>query len=127
AELICDIDRRRRISTNSSDNGRLRPMEVSQFNTRENWLSFAPGLHIEDKTLLRNVAFIEVTVPEQEGFAAQLKDEGYLQGSGNWGLDIQLMANTVRSLSAANLSPVFAYVYDEFWYPFFKLHRLYGA
>jgi hypothetical protein len=42
-------------------------------------------------------------------------------------LNARLMADTVRSLSAANLSPVFAYVFDEFWYPFFKLHRLYAA
>jgi len=102
-------------------------MEVGQFNKRESWLSFAPGLHIEDKFLLRDVEFLEVTAPEQEGFAAQLRDEGYLQGGADWDLDIQLMADTVRSLSAASLSPVFAYVYDEFWYPFFKLHRLYGA
>jgi SEC-C motif/Phytanoyl-CoA dioxygenase (PhyH) len=101
-------------------------MDVGQFTKRESWLSFAPGLHIEDKSLLRNVAFLDVPGPEQEGFAALLKDEGYSQGRGDWDLDLQLMADTVRSLAAANVSPVFAYVYDEFWYPFFKLHRLYG-
>jgi hypothetical protein len=37
------------------------------------------------------------------------------------------MAQTVRALSAARLSPVFAYLYDEFWFPFFKLHQVYGA
>jgi hypothetical protein len=76
---------------------------------------------------LRNVAFLELPASEQEELAVQLKEEGYLQGSGDWGLNARLMADTVRSLSAANLSPVFAYVFDEFWYPFFKLHRLYAA
>jgi hypothetical protein len=102
-------------------------MDVGQFTKRESWLSFAPGLHIEDKSLLRDVAFLEVPASDQEGFAALLKDEGYSQGTGDWDLDLRMMADTVRSLSAANVSPVFAYVYDEFWYPFFKLHRLYGA
>ncbi len=37
------------------------------------------------------------------------------------------MAETVRSLSAANLSPVFAFLYDEYWCPFLKLHHLYDA
>jgi hypothetical protein len=102
-------------------------MHVGQFTKRENWLSFAPGLHIEDKSLLRNVEFLDVPAAEQEQLAALLKEEGYFQGSSDWNLDVRLMADTVRSLAAANVSPVFAYVYDEFWYPFFKLHRLYGA
>jgi hypothetical protein len=37
------------------------------------------------------------------------------------------MAGTVRSLSAAGLAPVFAFVYDEFWHPFVKLHALYES
>ena len=37
------------------------------------------------------------------------------------------MAETVRFLSAANLSPVFAFLYDEFWCPFLKLHHVYNA
>ena len=95
--------------------------------SREFWQTFAPGLHIEDRSFLENVAYLEVNPSEQQSFAAQLKDDGYLQGSTDWGLDIKLMADTVRSLSNANLSPAFAYLYDEFWYPFFKLHRLFGA
>jgi len=58
---------------------------------------------------------------------SQFKHDGYLQGNADWGLDVKLMADTVRALSAANLSPLFAYLYDEFWYPFFKLHLLHGA
>jgi hypothetical protein len=96
---------------------------AGQFHQREYWRSFAPGLHIEDRSLFENVAYLELP-PELK---AQFKDDGYLQGSADWGLDLKLMADTVRALSAAGLSPVFAYIYDEFWYPFFKLHRLFGA
>jgi ectoine hydroxylase-related dioxygenase (phytanoyl-CoA dioxygenase family) len=35
------------------------------------------------------------------------------------------MADKVRALSVNGLSPVFAFIYDEFWIPFFKLHNVY--
>jgi len=115
------------VAKEASDTGRLRPMDTGQFNKREHWLSFAPGLHIEHRSLLRDMEFLDFTAAEQESFAAQLKEEGYIQGIADWGVDTDLMAGAARSLSAAGLSPVFAYMYDEFWYPFFRLHRLYEA
>jgi hypothetical protein len=98
-------------------------MEAGQFHQREYRRSFAPNLHIEDRSLFDSVAYLELP-PELK---ARFKDDGYLQGNVDWGLDVKLMADTVRALSAANLSPIFAYIYDEFWYPFFKLHLLFGA
>jgi hypothetical protein len=98
-------------------------MEAGQFHQREYWRSFAPNLHIEDRSLFDSVAYLELP-PELK---ARFKDDGYLQGNVDWGLDVKLMADTVRALSAANMSPIFAYIYDEFWYPFFKLHLLFGA
>jgi ectoine hydroxylase-related dioxygenase (phytanoyl-CoA dioxygenase family) len=100
-------------------------MNTGEFYKREYWLSFARGLNIDDRSLLRDVPFLEMSQAEQESCAALLKEEGYFQGSANWGLDLRLMADTVRALSAEGLSPVFAYLYDEFWYPFLELHRLY--
>jgi hypothetical protein len=96
-------------------------MPASRYRNREHWLALAPSLHIEEQSLFENVAYVELS-PE---LAAQFKSDGYLQGSGDWGLDVKLMADTVRSLSAADLSPLFAYLYDEFWFPFFKLNHLY--
>jgi hypothetical protein len=100
-----------------------RTTEAGPFHGREYWRSFAPDLHIEDRSLFENVAYLELS----PALKAQFKDDGYLQGNADWGLDVKLMAATVRALSAANLSPVFAYLYDEFWYPFLKLHRLFAA
>ena len=94
-----------------------------QFRQREYWLSLAPSLHIDEPALFENLKYVELS-PE---LAAQFKDDGYLQASGDWGLDVKLMADTVRSLSAADLSPLFAYLYDEFWFPFFKLDHLYRS
>lgn len=98
-------------------------MEGGQLLEREHWLAFAPGLHIEDGSLFENVAYLELTPL----LAAQFKDDGYLQGNAGWSLNAKLMADTVRSLSGANLSPLFALVYDEFWCPFFRLRPLLGA
>jgi hypothetical protein len=98
-------------------------MTARQFHKREYWLSLAPTLHIDEPSLFEKVAYLELS-PE---LAAQFKDDGYLQGSGDWGLDVKLMADTVRSLSAADLSPLFAYLYDEFWFPFCKLHQMYRS
>jgi hypothetical protein len=100
-----------------------RTIEARRFHERDFWQSFAPDLHIEERSLFENVAYLEWP-PELK---AEFKDDGYLQGNADWGLDLKLMADTVRALSAAGLSPVFAYIYDEFWYPFFKLHRLFDA
>ncbi len=56
-----------------------------------------------------------------------LKDEGYFQASNSWFVDLKAMANLVRALTAENLSPVFGFLFDEFWVPFFQLHLLYQA
>jgi hypothetical protein len=98
-------------------------MDADRFQQRGYWLSLAPGLHIDDRALFASVACLEPPA----GAAARFKQDGYLQGSADWGLDLALMADPVRALSAANMSPLFAYLYDEFWYPLFKLQLLHRA
>ncbi|HLH95162.1 MAG TPA: phytanoyl-CoA dioxygenase family protein [Xanthobacteraceae bacterium] len=98
-------------------------MESSPYHQRERWLSLAPGLHIEDSLEPRHIDFLEPS-PDLIG---SFRDDGYVQGSADWGLDLKLMAAAVRALSAAGLSPLFAFVYDEFWNPFFRLHRIHSA
>src|SRR5262245_21069588 len=102
-------------------------MLPEEMRMREYWQLLAPGLHIEEKSILQNVAHLQFTNSEQVEMANLLKEEGYIQSSADWGLDLKLMADTVRSLSGANRSPVFAFLYDEFWHPFLKLHLLYAA
>src|SRR5580704_12518770 len=98
-------------------------MAGGKYQERAHWLALAPGLHIEDRSLFESVAGLELSARQ----AAQFRDDGYLQATADWGLDLKLMADTVRSLSAGDLSPLFAFLYDEFWYPFFKLRPLIGA
>ena len=57
----------------------------------------------------------------------QLKEEGYFQLSHDWKLDLPLMAGTIRRFSADGISPVFAFLFDEFWAPFHALDALLGG
>jgi len=98
-------------------------MRADKFQEPEFWRSLAPDLHIEDSSLFDNVPCVELKGEWQ----SQFRDEGYLQGNAQWGLDLALLAGTVRSLSGAGLSPVFAFLFDEFWHPFVKLHLLFRA
>jgi hypothetical protein len=101
-------------------------MLSSELKSIDAWRARAPHLHIEDAAFLR--AHVPIAVPPQQkqSAAESIKFQGYLQGNvGNWGIDLSAMANTVRALSAANVSPVFAFLYDEFWLPFYKLHDVY--
>ena len=102
-------------------------MLSEEMRMREYWQLFAPGLHIGEKSILQNVAHLRFTNSERVEMANLLKEDGYIQSSADWGLDLKLMADTVRSLSGANLPPVFAFLYDEFWHIFLKLHLLYAA
>jgi hypothetical protein len=102
-------------------------MLSDQIHTCEFWQLRAPRLHIDDKSFLKSVTNLQLTNSEQQQMAALLKEEGYLQSSADFGVDFELMVGTVRSLSSSNLSPVFAFVYDEFWYLFLKLHVLHAA
>ena len=86
------------------------------------WRSFAPGLHIGDVSFMSRYSAFAISPAQQESVAARVRREGYLQANVDWGLDLGLMANTVRALSAADLPPVFAFLYDEFWIPFYRLH-----
>jgi Phytanoyl-CoA dioxygenase (PhyH) len=102
-------------------------MISDEMHRREFWLARAPALHIEERAIFENLVHLPFSASEQSDIAALLKDEGYVHSSADWGVDLLLLAETVRDLSADGLSPVFAFVYDEFWCPFLKLHHIYNA
>jgi hypothetical protein len=99
-------------------------MDTSQLRREEFWRSFAAGLRTDGSMLQKAspLALPPEAVPE---FMRQLKEDGYFQQSADWGVDLKLMANTARAISQADLPPVFAFLYDEFWYPFFRLRSVY--
>lgn len=103
-------------------------VDVNQLRTPEFWQNFAPQLHIADLSFFRNLQLLKLSPDELETVAELMKVEGYFQAhfssSPELSVNYALLAQTVRSLVAANLSPVFAFLYDEFWVPFYKLHRI---
>ena len=92
------------------------------------WQEFAPALHIHDH---RSVEVLNAITPSPDDITALralMREEGYFHASGlTWQIDLAAMANTVRALDQAGLSPVFAFLYDEFWIPFYRLHPVYMA
>lgn len=96
-------------------------IDVSRLTEREMWQAFAPQLHIGESRD-RMVAMAPLDPVKGAAIQEQFKTEGYLHASGvDWGVDINLLAQTVLALSAAGVPPVFAFVYDEFWLPFMRL------
>ena len=99
-------------------------MDSTQLQTREFWLNFAPQLHIADAGFFNNMEALNLSPEQVQAVSGLMQHEGYFQAEAQWGFDHALLAATVRSLANANLSPVFAFLYDEFWLPFFKLHNI---
>jgi hypothetical protein len=92
------------------------------------WRSFAPGLHVEDPRSVQALQPVMPSSADMEAVRALVREEGYFQASNiAWPIDIALMANTVRALDRAGLPPVFAFVYDEFWIPFYLLQPIYAG
>jgi hypothetical protein len=92
------------------------------------WQAFAPKLHIEDPEMLATASVMALPPQQTPALREQLKREGYLHAlSVNWDVDLQLMADTIRALTTQGLSPVFGFLYDEFWLPFRKLAPIYQA
>jgi len=103
-------------------------MLTAELRSIDAWRARAPHLHICDEAFIRAHAPIDITPQQKTGAAAAIKLEGYIQGNvGEWGIDTTAMANTVRVLSEQNLSPVFAYLYDEYWIPFHRLHHMFAS
>ena len=90
------------------------------------WQDFAPGLHVGDPAMVQGLSAIAPAEADMAAIRAMVREEGYFHASSiAWGLDLALMANTVRALDRAGLSPVFAFLYDEFWLPFYRLSPIY--
>lgn len=92
------------------------------------WREFAPALHVHDK---QSVAALKAITPSAADLASLrelMLEEGYFHATGiAWPIDLAAMAGVVRALDRAGLSPVFAFLYDEFWLPFYRLHPIYTA
>ncbi len=87
------------------------------------WRELAPELHIGDEAFL--AAAEPLAMPEEElaRMEAEVHKGAYTQYvPADWGgLDIGLMAETVKTLRARGLMTPFGFVYDEYWMLFSKV------
>ena len=102
-------------------------LNAQQFKDRTFWLARAPGLHIGEDRIFREARAFRPGNEQAADLSARIKDEGYFQITHDTGLDLALMADTVRRFSADGIAPVFAFLFDEFWAPFHALDGLYGS
>lgn len=103
-------------------------LDISRLTDRSMWEAFAPRLHIEDPDMLPRAGLVIFNDDQARSVQGQVRKEGYFQATNvSWGLDLGLMVETVRALSAASLPPVFAFLFDEFWVPFRKLAPIYHS
>ncbi len=91
---------------------------------RRFWEHRAPAFHIADAGFLQP----DGAVQAPDGLAAGLAGEGYAQLRGlALDADFYGMARVARALAADGLDPVFCFVYDEFWRPYFRLDALFRS
>lgn len=93
--------------------------------SRDYWRARAPALHIDDRAVCEK-AFCDAR-PGIETLRSRLLTEGYFKARNDWGVDLDLMAKTVRAMADDGIPPVFCFVYDEFWAPLRALAPLYRA
>jgi len=90
------------------------------------WLALAPSFHIGDEAFFRAGAPVALGDNRRQDLMGQLTFDGYFHESGlDLGIDPAKMAAAVRALSAAGIPPVFGFVFDEFWLPFWRLREWY--
>lgn len=93
----------------------------------ETWQALVPGLTVCDDGARARYAPIDFAPEVLAGTAAALVEEGYFQlDPPEWELPWQDMAAAVTSLRGQGLSTCFAFMYDQFWLAFARLHRLLG-
>ena len=102
-------------------------MKAEGIRNREAWLARAPGLHIDGDVLRQTLRAFRPSDSQVSDLDQRLRVDGYFQLAHDFGLDLAMMANTVRRFSAAGIPPVFCFVFDEFWAPFHALDAMYGG
>jgi Phytanoyl-CoA dioxygenase (PhyH) len=92
------------------------------------WRGFAPELHVADPSTVASLTAIQPPGDRADSLGRLINEEGYVQIKGMpLGAPAATLAQVVRRLDAAGLSPVFAFLYDEFWVPFYLMHPIYAA
>jgi len=102
-------------------------MKAEDVRNREAWLARAPGLHIGGDAVRKALRAFRPTNSQAVDLDGRMRHDGYFQIAHDFGLDLPMMADTVRRFSAEGIPPVFCFLFDEFWAPFHALDAMYGG
>jgi phytanoyl-CoA dioxygenase PhyH len=102
-------------------------MKVEDVRNIETWLARAPGLHIGGDAVRKALRAFRPTNSQAVDLDGRMRHDGYFQIAHDFGLDMAMMADTVRRFSAEGMPPVFCFLFDEFWAPFHAMDAAYGG
>ncbi len=102
-------------------------MKAEDVRNIETWLARAPGLHIGGDAVRRALRAFRPTNSQAVDLDRRMRHDGYFQIAHDFGLDMPMMAETVRRFSAEGIPPVFCFLFDEFWAPFHAMDAAYGG
>lgn len=89
----------------------------------ENWRMY--GMHIDNKHFLFSQSIFEVPDELSQQLREQIREEGYFQlPPQNFNLPLEKMAEVISDLHANNIPAVFAFIYDEYWVLYLRLHKM---
>jgi hypothetical protein len=102
-------------------------MKAEDVRNIETWLARAPGLHIGGDAVRKALRAFRPTNSQAVDLDGRMRHDGYFQIAHDFGLDMAMMADTVRRFSAEGIPPVFCFLFDEFWAPFHAMDAAYGG
>ena len=95
------------------------------FLERDAWIKLCPNLHIDDDSALGGFETFLIDEDTLKKLQNKMLVEGYVHmRSPEWNLPLEEMSQIVTRITQIGLAPVFAFVYDEFWLAFCKLHHV---
>lgn len=100
-------------------------LRSEEWSSPEFWRELAPALRIEDIDFLASLQLFAIDDATKQGLQGLMRKEGYFQlPPVGWNLPLVEMVALVARLDAAGIPVPFAFLYDEFWALFIKLHQL---
>ncbi len=113
------------VTTTVTGASQAHPLDGVEWSNPAFWRALAPSLHIEDMDFLSALQLFAVDKPTGDGLQALMRQEGYFQlPPVNWALPLEDLVTLVGRLDAAGIPVPFAFLFDEFWALFIKLHQL---
>lgn len=92
------------------------------------WRDFAPSLGIENGERINSTKLFDIAPEGIAGLQSLMRQEGYFQMPPvDWQLPMDEMASLITRLDGAGIPVPLAFVYDEFWLMFIKLHAVIGG